>query len=71
MGEYTDTNSKVARDAEVTAPTVTRYADLGLLDYIRSSNGTRLFRPGQAERVKQIYAQRVANKGRRSDSEAA
>jgi DNA-binding transcriptional MerR regulator len=71
MGEYSDTNSKLARDAEVTAPTVTLYANLGLLDYIRSSNGTRLFRPGQAQRVREIYAERTANRGRRTASRAA
>lgn len=65
MGEYKDTNSKLAREAEVTAPTITLYANLGLLDYIRISNGTRLFRAGQAERVKSILAERLGARGRR------
>jgi DNA-binding transcriptional MerR regulator len=72
MGEYVDTTSKLARDAEVTQPTVTLYANLGLLDHIRSSNGTRLFRPGQAMRVRQILAERLASRGRRlTGNEAA
>ena len=71
MGEYTDTNTKLARDAVVTAPTVTLYATLGLLDFIRSSNGTRLFRAGQAQRVRSILATRLANRGRRPSTQAA
>jgi DNA-binding transcriptional MerR regulator len=70
MGEYKDTNSALARQVGCTAPTITLYANLGLLDYIRISNGIRLFRTGQADRVKSILAQRLASRGRRP-SEAA
>jgi DNA-binding transcriptional MerR regulator len=64
---YTDTTGKLARDSEVASPTVALYAELGLLDYIRSSNGARLFRAGQADQVRQIYAERMANRGRRGN----
>lgn len=62
---YTETSSQLARNAEVTAALIRLYAGLGLLDYIRASNGTRLFRAGQAEKVREIYTQRMARAGRR------
>jgi DNA-binding transcriptional MerR regulator len=71
MGEYVDTTSTLARLAEVTAPTVALYADLGLLDYIRASNGMRLFRSGQAARVREIYVARIASRGRKPGFKAA
>lgn len=61
---YTDTIGALARAAEVTTPTVAKYARLGLLDYIVASNGTRLFRQGQAARVREIYTENVARRGR-------
>jgi hypothetical protein len=63
---YTDTIGKLARESGYTTPTVALYADLGLLDFIRASNGIRLFREGQAPTVRAIYTQRMANRGRRS-----
>jgi hypothetical protein len=62
MAEYTETTSKLARDAETTQPTVRKYADLGLLDFIVVSDGTRLFKPGQAAQVRKIYAARMAGR---------
>lgn len=64
--DYTDTTSELARDARVTGQTVRLYADLNLLDCVRASNGNRLFRRGQAERVREIYAQRVGHRRRKS-----
>jgi DNA-binding transcriptional MerR regulator len=61
---YTDTTSTLARAANVTAPTVRLYADLGLLDFQRASNGVRLFRAGQAPKVREIFSQRMAKRGR-------
>jgi DNA-binding transcriptional MerR regulator len=61
---YCDTTSKLAREAQVTYPTIRKYADLGLLDFIVASNGVRLFRPGQADRVRKIYAERMNSRGR-------
>jgi DNA-binding transcriptional MerR regulator len=59
---YTMTSGSLARQADVTVPTVNLYSKLGLLDFIVASNGTKLFRPGQAERVQQLKAQRTAAK---------
>jgi hypothetical protein len=69
--EYTDTSGKLARDSETTVPTVNLYAKLGKLDFIVASNGTRLFRAGQADRVREILAARMAARGRRGASVAA
>jgi DNA-binding transcriptional MerR regulator len=63
---YTHTSGQLARDAGVTVVTVALYADRGWLDCVRSSNGMRLFRSGQAPKVREIYAARMANRGRRS-----
>jgi DNA-binding transcriptional MerR regulator len=67
---YTDTTGKLARESELTVVTIATYADLGLLDFIRCSNGTRLFRSGQAPRVREIYAERMANRRRRPVAES-
>lgn len=61
---YTDTASKLARDAEVTSPTIRNYARRGWLDFVVASNGTKLFRAGQAQKVRDIYAKRIAQRGR-------
>jgi DNA-binding transcriptional MerR regulator len=59
---YTETSGTLARIAEVTVATVNLYSARGLLDFIVASNGIKLFRPGQADRVRQIKAQRTAAK---------
>jgi hypothetical protein len=64
--DYTDTTGKLARDSEKTVPTIALYARLGLLDYIEASNGIKLFRKGQAAKVREIYERRMAGRGRRS-----
>jgi DNA-binding transcriptional MerR regulator len=63
---YTDTSGKLARESETTVPTVNRYAKLGLLDFVVASNGVRLFRSGQASRVREILALRMANRSHRA-----
>ena len=63
---YTDTSSALARQAEVTQPTIRKYADAGLLDFVVASDGTRLFRAGQAERVREIYDESMARRGRKT-----
>jgi DNA-binding transcriptional MerR regulator len=68
---YTDTSGKLAREAGLTVPTVALYADAGWLDFIRCSNGTRLFRSGQAPLVRKIYAERMANRGRKAGVRSA
>lgn len=62
---FTDTSSRLAREAEVTPACIRLYAALGLLDFVIASNGTRLFRAGQADKVRAIYAERMANCGRK------
>jgi DNA-binding transcriptional MerR regulator len=64
MTEFTETTSALAREAGTTAATIRKYADANLLQYVTASNGTRLFKAGQADRVRQIYARRMANRGR-------
>lgn len=69
--KYTDTSGTLAREAGVQVPTISLYAKLGLLDFIVSSNGVRLYAQGQAKRVKEILAERMASRGRRGASAAA
>jgi hypothetical protein len=63
---YEDTTGALARRAETTVQSVIKYCELGLLDFITLPNGMRLLRRGQEERVRQIRAQRLANRGRRT-----
>jgi DNA-binding transcriptional MerR regulator len=62
---FSDTSGRVAREAALTVQTIIRYADLGFLDFVRSSDGTRLFAPGQAEKARRIYEERMARRGKR------
>jgi DNA-binding transcriptional MerR regulator len=62
--QFTDTSGTLARNAGVTVATISLYAGMGLLEFVRISNGTRLFRVGQAEKVRAIYTERMANRGR-------
>jgi len=62
MPDYTETTTKLARDSEKTQPTIRNYAKLGLLDYIVASDGTLLFKTGQAAKVRKIYAARMAGR---------
>lgn len=61
---YTDTSGKLARESGTTVPTVNLYAKMQLLDFIVASNGVKLFRVGQASKVRQILKQRLANRHR-------
>ena len=61
---YARTTGQVAREAGVSQPTVRLYANLGLLECITASDGTRLFPAGAADLVRQICRQRLANRGR-------
>ncbi len=56
----------VARDGGVSLPTIRTYCALGLLEHIRLSTGVRLFDRDAAARVREIAAQRIANRGRRA-----
>jgi DNA-binding transcriptional MerR regulator len=63
---YTDTSGKLARDSGTTVPTVNLYAKLALLDFVVASNGIKLFRAGQADRVREIKRQRLEDRTRQS-----
>ena len=60
--DFKETSGELARKAKVTQVTVRKYADLGLLEFIVASNGTRLFRAGQSKKVREILAERLANR---------
>lgn len=66
MDEFTDTTGSLSREAGTTVPTIRLYAKLGLLEFVTAADGTRLFRRGQAERVKAIYASRLARRGHKA-----
>ena len=59
------TATEVARSAGLIAETVRKYADGGLLAYIRMHNGTRLFKPDAVEQARAICKERLANRGYR------
>lgn len=63
---YSETTSAIARAADVLPETVRLYSDMGFLEHIRLKSGTRLLKPSAAERVREIYAQRMGNRGRRA-----
>ena len=70
MATFTDTSSALAREAHVTPQTIMLYARLGLLRFVKASNGTRLFAPGQATKVRKLCAQRMAARGRKKGAAA-
>jgi DNA-binding transcriptional MerR regulator len=59
------TTGRIAREAGVTPATVRLYADMGLIAHRVASDGTRLFSADAAQAVRDILAQRLANRGRR------
>jgi DNA-binding transcriptional MerR regulator len=60
---FTETSGAIARAAGVSVPTIRTYTDLGLLPFVKASNGTRLFKPDAADEVGRILAKRLANRG--------
>jgi DNA-binding transcriptional MerR regulator len=56
--EFPETTGSVSRDARCLPDTVRRYADGGLIEYRRLADGTRVFRPDAAARVRQIMKER-------------
>jgi DNA-binding transcriptional MerR regulator len=61
---FTETPAAIARKAGVSVPTVRLYGNLGHIEFVTSSNGTRLHKPSAADRVREILPKRLANKGR-------
>jgi hypothetical protein len=64
-GRYTETTGTLAHATGKAQRTIVDYCDEGLLDYITLPNGMRLLRLGQEQRVHEVYARRLANRGRR------
>jgi DNA-binding transcriptional MerR regulator len=69
--EYTDSSGTLARESRVSIPTISSYAFQGLIDYVVCSNGHRMFRSGQAAKVRKIYRQRMEAMGRAVNTKAA
>lgn len=65
---YTETTGTTAQKSGAAQGTIVDYCRLGLLDHITLPNGMRLLRSGQEGRVKELYAARIANRGRRANS---
>jgi DNA-binding transcriptional MerR regulator len=63
--QFDRTTGRIARDAGVSAPTVRLYANLNLLPFLIASDGTRLFAADAGDRVREICAQRLTNRGGR------
>jgi len=66
-----ETSGGLARASGVSQQTIAVLADEGLLDHVRTSNGIRLFVPGQAPKVKALIAARAVARGRRPPDQAA
>jgi DNA-binding transcriptional MerR regulator len=62
--KFTDSSGKLARDSNVSVPTISKYARKGLIHFVVCSNGHRMFLAGQAAKVRKIYQQRMEAMGR-------
>lgn len=63
---YSETTSAIARAANVLPDTVRLYTNMGFLEHVRLKSGVRLLKPSAVQRVREIYDQRMARRGRRS-----
>lgn len=68
---FIETTSSVARRAGVLAETVRLYGKLGLIDFLTLPNGTKLYQASTADRVKEIYRERMARRGGRRTAHRA
>lgn len=68
---FTETTGSLARKAEVGEHTVRVYADENLIEYVRIANGQRLFKPSAAARVRELFIERMARRGRPAATNAA
>jgi DNA-binding transcriptional MerR regulator len=62
---YTETTGVASRNSGISVASVQEYCRQGLLDHITLTNGMRLLRPGQEERIREIHAKGLANRGRK------
>lgn len=53
----------VCTRSDTSAPIVRLYAEMGLLDAQRDSNGNWLFGPSAPEQVRKIKAERISRRG--------
>lgn len=60
-----ETSGDLARGSGVSQTTIGNLAAQGLLDFVVTSSGMRLFAPGQAPRVRQLILERAIARGRR------
>lgn len=65
MKLYDQTLSSISRGADCASSTVRGYADAGLVECIRTTSGHRMFTIDAIEQVKKVYAERLANRGRK------
>lgn len=62
---FTETVTSVSKEEGTpSVATVRMYCDLGLVPHIRDANGRRLLRSDAREIVRQVYAERLARRGR-------
>jgi len=64
--DFTDTTTELARQSGRAPATIRAYANEGLLEFVLASDGTRLFRKGQASRVQELCERRLAKRGKRN-----
>lgn len=64
--QFTETTTELARKSGTTAALIRKYAAANWLEFIVASDGTRLFREGQEKRVREIYKERMQQRGRRA-----
>ncbi len=62
--DFDVTTGTLAREAGTSTVTVLRYAAAGLLQYRRASDGSRLFKRGQAHVVREQLAQSLSMRGK-------
>jgi DNA-binding transcriptional MerR regulator len=66
--EFTETTSAIAAKSGSNANLVRLYADQGLIESRKLSNGVRLLRPSAANQVRAIKAKNLKKRGRRSSA---
>jgi DNA-binding transcriptional MerR regulator len=62
--KYSKTMGEIRDATGLAGNTLRLYCDLGLIPCHRLANGMRLFAPDAVEKAKQVFAQRMARKGK-------
>ena len=63
MDVYTNTSGDIAQKVPCQPDLIRQYSNMGLIQCRRLPNGTRLFSAEVVERVREIKAKRLANRG--------